>query len=140
MALTGLIGPVPSMAPAQTGPQAAPPPPDTAAPVPAAASAPHVVVPATGYGWSTKPSRPWRGRVRATRAAASSNISPSGTVIPGFETLADGSSRLFVELTKPVAYETPARQGVRSPTCSRAPGSFAATTPTRSSRCTSTRP
>jgi hypothetical protein len=31
--------------------------------------------------------------------------------VPGFETLADGSSRLFVELTKPVAYETKAAQG-----------------------------
>jgi hypothetical protein len=28
--------------------------------------------------------------------------------MPGFETLADGSTRLFVELSKPVAYETKA--------------------------------
>ena len=31
--------------------------------------------------------------------------------VPGFETLADGSSRLFVELTKPVAYETKTAKG-----------------------------
>ena len=30
---------------------------------------------------------------------------------PGFETLADGSSRLFVDLTKPVAYETKTAKG-----------------------------
>ena len=31
--------------------------------------------------------------------------------MPGFETLADGSSRLFVELSKPVTYETKAVRG-----------------------------
>jgi hypothetical protein len=31
--------------------------------------------------------------------------------VPGFETLADGSSRLFVELTRPVAYETKTAKG-----------------------------
>jgi hypothetical protein len=31
--------------------------------------------------------------------------------VPGFETLADGTSRLFVELTKPVAYETKTGKG-----------------------------
>jgi len=31
--------------------------------------------------------------------------------VPGFETLADGSSRLIVELTKPVAYETRTAKG-----------------------------
>ena len=31
--------------------------------------------------------------------------------MPGFETLADGSSRLIVELTKPVAYETKTAKG-----------------------------
>jgi hypothetical protein len=36
--------------------------------------------------------------------------SPAGAV-PGFETLADGSSRLFVELTRPVTYETRAGKG-----------------------------
>ncbi len=31
--------------------------------------------------------------------------------VPGFETLADGSSRLIVELTRPVAYETKTAKG-----------------------------
>jgi hypothetical protein len=31
--------------------------------------------------------------------------------VPGFETLADGSTRLFVELTKPIAYETRTAKG-----------------------------
>jgi hypothetical protein len=35
----------------------------------------------------------------------------AGAVMPGFETHADGSSRLFVELSKPVAYETKAARG-----------------------------
>jgi hypothetical protein len=41
-------------------------------------------------------------RTAATQAASAE---------PGFETLADGSSRLFVELTKPVAYETKTAKG-----------------------------
>lgn len=40
----------------------------------------------------------------ATREAAAG-------AVPGFETLADGSSRLFIELTKPVTYETKAAKG-----------------------------
>jgi hypothetical protein len=44
----------------------------------------------------------------APRTAASE---VSAGAVPGFETLADGSSRLFIELTKPVAYETKAAKG-----------------------------
>jgi hypothetical protein len=35
----------------------------------------------------------------------------AGAVMPGFETLADGSTRLFVELSKPVTFETKAARG-----------------------------
>jgi hypothetical protein len=35
----------------------------------------------------------------------------AGVLTPGFETLADGSTRLFVELSKPVAYETKTAHG-----------------------------
>jgi hypothetical protein len=35
----------------------------------------------------------------------------AGVVTSGFETLADGSTRLFVELSKPVAYETKTARG-----------------------------
>jgi len=35
----------------------------------------------------------------------------AGAVTPGFETLPDGSTRLFVELSRPVAYETKTARG-----------------------------
>jgi hypothetical protein len=35
----------------------------------------------------------------------------AGAVTSGFETMADGSSRLFVELSKPVTYDTKAARG-----------------------------
>src|SRR5450432_3344567 len=44
------------------------------------------------------------------RARASSDAR-AGAVMAGFETLADGSSRLFIELSKPVAYDTKAARG-----------------------------
>jgi len=116
IAMAGLIGLVPSVAPAQTaGPQPAPPPPDTAAPpaAPGSAAPAKPVVPATGYGWSTKPAGHSRARLRATRAGAASAANPAGTVIPGFETLADGSSRVFVQMSKPAAYsEKPAKGSI----------------------------
>lgn len=43
----------------------------------------------------------------ATHAAEPS----AGATMSGFETLADGSTRLFVELSKPVTYETKAAKG-----------------------------
>ncbi|HEY1693679.1 MAG TPA: hypothetical protein VGG39_16035 [Polyangiaceae bacterium] len=97
-------------APAATGPAQAPPaaaPTDSAAPSGSAAP----VIPATGYGWSTTPHRhgPHRPR-RPGRAAA--NAQKPDAILPGFETLADGSTRLFVQLTKPVTYATKASPGV----------------------------
>jgi hypothetical protein len=47
----------------------------------------------------------------ATAPAHPAASSAAGAVMPGFETLADGSTRLFVELSKPVAYETKATRG-----------------------------
>jgi hypothetical protein len=47
---------------------------------------------------------------RAASPAARSGAL-AGAVMPGFETLADGSSRLFVELSKAVAYDTKAARG-----------------------------
>jgi hypothetical protein len=47
---------------------------------------------------------------RAPRAAPSTATAPSA-LLPGFETLADGSTRLFVELTQPVSYETKSAPG-----------------------------
>lgn len=116
VAVTGLIGLVPAVAPAQTGPQpapTAPAPPATGTPAPAGSDTtpPKPVVPATGYGWSTKPTPRVRGRLRAVRATASGPSHPEGTVVPGFEVLADGSSRVFVQLPKPTTYSAKAAKG-----------------------------
>ncbi len=45
------------------------------------------------------PKRPAKVAGRAKRAGE------AGSVVPGFETLADGSTRLFVELSQPIKYE-----------------------------------
>ena len=72
----------------------------------AASAAPSAtVVPATGYGWSTTPAP--KHHVRAVRASKNA----PGAIMPGFEMLADGSSQLFVELTKPVRYDTKTSRG-----------------------------
>jgi hypothetical protein len=63
------------------------------------------VVPATGYSYG--PVTAPRVERRNMRAARSNPAGPDA-LMPGFETLADGSTRLFVELTKPVAYDTKA--------------------------------
>jgi hypothetical protein len=47
----------------------------------------------------------------ATAPAHPAASAAAGAVMPGFETLADGSTRLFVELSKPVTYETKAARG-----------------------------
>jgi hypothetical protein len=46
----------------------------------------------------------------AARAAHAKSSSP-GAIMPGFEALADGSTRLFVELSQPVAYDARAGRG-----------------------------
>jgi hypothetical protein len=53
------------------------------------------------------------GLVLAQSHAAAPRTAPTqaASAEPGFETLADGSSRLFVDLTKPVAYETKTAKG-----------------------------
>jgi hypothetical protein len=90
-------------APTASGDGSAAAPADTGA-APAASSA--TVVPATGYGWSPSPAP--KHHVRAVRA---SNAQTPDAVMPGFEMLADGSSQLYVELTKPVQYDTKTSRG-----------------------------
>jgi hypothetical protein len=55
------------------------------------------------------------GLVLAQPHAASgsrrASASTAAGAVPGFETLADGSSRLIVELTKPIVYETKTAKG-----------------------------
>jgi hypothetical protein len=73
-----------------------------AAPAPPASSAPaRPVIPATGYGWST-PKATQGTRARGTRAA---RPKAPDALLPGFEMLPDGSTRLFVELSQPVSYD-----------------------------------
>jgi hypothetical protein len=118
--LAAVIGIVPAIAwaqapaPTATGPQPqpqpAPAPSDTGAAGTAPAAEPSAsakpVVPATGYGWSTTPKRHvTHPRTRAARAGT------PDAILPGFETLADGSTRLFVILTRPVQYETKPGRG-----------------------------
>jgi len=52
------------------------------------------------------PRRPLKVAGRAKRAGE------AGSVVPGFETLADGSTRLFVELSQPIKYEAKPGAGV----------------------------
>jgi hypothetical protein len=70
----------------------------------------HVVVPATGYGWSD-PKRKGGHAPSVTRASHRAKSDTPDATMPGFETLADGSSRLFVELSKPVKYEAKSGNG-----------------------------
>ncbi|MGO9838441.1 MAG: hypothetical protein ACLP1X_30030 [Polyangiaceae bacterium] len=94
--------------PTATATDVAPTP--AAAPAEAATTAstetpPHVVVPATGYGWSD-PKKKGGHAPSVTRVSHRAKSDAPDATMPGFETLADGSSRLFVELSKPVKYET----------------------------------
>jgi hypothetical protein len=107
-AVAALLAPTVAMAQAPTPTAASSAPPDAppAPPPPAASSAPaKPVVPATGYGWSTpkaaKGAHP-RGNARAARPKPNT----PDAILPGFEMLPDGSTRLFVELSQPVAYDT----------------------------------
>ncbi len=71
--------------------------------------------PATGYGWSNHApaggARPAAARPVGRTAAA--HPAPTGPVatLPGFEMEADGSSRLFVQLTQSVAIEERVAKG-----------------------------
>ncbi len=96
----------PAEAPAAP-PPAAPASSDAADAPPAASAKP--VFPATGYSYggpstaeAAPPPRAERTRPRAPQA------NPGGTeaVMAGFETLADGSTRLFVELSKAVSFDS----------------------------------
>jgi hypothetical protein len=117
---------VPAAAMAQTPPAPASPqdaaPATTAAasaspatpPAPEASSAPaKPVVPATGYDWSTPKARPGV-RAHASHVARPKKNTPDA-IMPGFETLPDGSTRLFVELSQPVPYDT--KKAAGSITC-----------------------
>lgn len=113
--LTALIGLCPVVALAQATPPAGtagptgPATTDTAAPAASAGPSATVYPGATGYGWSTKPRKhgPWHPHTPVARARSQS----PDALLPGFETLADGTTRLFVLMSKPVQYEAKPAQG-----------------------------
>jgi hypothetical protein len=105
--LVSTIAFVPALAAAQAAlPTAAADPTVTApaeADTPSADATAKPVVAATGYSYGAATTqRPEHARVRPRPG------NPEGTdaLMAGFETLADGSTRLFVELRRPVAYDT----------------------------------
>jgi hypothetical protein len=118
MALVGPIAWVPVFAMAQSTNGGSPPPgaapassssaADADAPAADPAGSSKAVVPATGYSYTDSSASP---RVdRAPARPAHPNPAGADALMAGFETLADGSSRLFVELTKPAAFDArPAR-------------------------------
>jgi hypothetical protein len=106
-------------APASPPDRAEPPAPAAgAAPVsadaPAAAEPTKPVVPATGYSYGPPTAYGASAATRADRAprvpdhgrASPANQPANDAMMTGFETLADGSTRIFVTLSKPVVYET----------------------------------
>jgi hypothetical protein len=109
--LTALIGLCPVVALAQATPptdpagQAGPATVDTAAPAASGASS-VTAYPATGYGWSTTPRRHRSGgHLRPQAPVARVQSQSPDALLPGFETLGDGSTRLFVLMSKPVQWE-----------------------------------
>jgi hypothetical protein len=115
--LTALIGLFPvvalAQAPAPTDParQAGPATADTAAPAASGASSAPPAFPATGYGWSTTPKRRTGGHLRPHAPVARAQSRTPDAILPGFETLADGTTRLFVLMSQPVKYEVKPAQG-----------------------------
>jgi len=102
--LTALVGLFPLFALAQAAAPSdtAAPPTDTPTDPPASSVSAAPVFPATGFGWSTTPKKTvqaTRVRVRAARLTRSPDA-----ILPGFETLGDGATRLFVQFSRPVEY------------------------------------
>jgi hypothetical protein len=115
--LTALIGLFPVVALAQATPgttpagQAGPATADTTGPAASAAGSAAPAFPATGYGWSTTPKRRNGGHGRPHAPMARAHSTSPDAILPGFETLADGSTRLFVLMSQPVHYEVKPAQG-----------------------------
>jgi len=92
-------------APADGAGSTASPPADGSAPRPNASAEEKPVRPATGYSYGAPAtSRADRPHARAQR----SNPAATDALMAGFETLTDGSTRLFVDLSKPAPYDTKA--------------------------------
>jgi hypothetical protein len=115
--LTALIGVCPVVALAQATPptdpagQTGPASTDTAAPAASGSASAAPVFPATGYGWSTTPRHHGGMHVHPHAPVARAQSRTPDALLPGFETLADGSTRLFVLMSQPVKYDVKAAQG-----------------------------
>jgi hypothetical protein len=100
--------PAPAAMPVAATGSPAPPSADSD-PEPSASTPPKPFPGATGYSYGVAAApavapRTARPRGRTARA----NEADSDAIMPGFETLGDGSTRLFVELTKSVSYDAKA--------------------------------
>ncbi|HEY4013707.1 MAG TPA: hypothetical protein VGM06_10230 [Polyangiaceae bacterium] len=116
LALSGALALAPVQASAQSSSAPGPAPADStsAAPAPSTAAAdadaapsssaaPKPSYPATGFSYgATSAQRPDRPRARTTTGP----LPGTGAMMPGFETLPDGSTQLFVALTKPATFDT----------------------------------
>ncbi len=97
------LGPAMALAQSAPGPAPATPPADPAPADTATTALPALTGSLGGYSWGTAPKatgRHWVHRAAGPEAA-----------LPGFEELADGASRLFVELTKTVAVDEKKTRG-----------------------------
>ena len=77
---------------------------DSDAPAASSAAPAKAVVPATGYSYGL-PTTQRAERPHTRAAAVRSNATGADALMPGFETLADGSTRVFVDLSKPALYD-----------------------------------
>jgi hypothetical protein len=93
----------PAAIPAAATGSAAPPSADTE---PSAAATTEPFAGATGYSYGAARAAVAPRTARPHARTARANAGDSDAIMPGFETLGDGSTRLFVQLTKPVAYDT----------------------------------
>jgi hypothetical protein len=76
--------------------------------LPAVARAQDTPDPGQAAAPAPAPAKPASKRAPKTAGRAKHAAGEAGAAVPGFETLADGSTRLFVELSQPVKYETKA--------------------------------
>jgi hypothetical protein len=91
-------------------PGASAPPPASASAAPASsARGPAPGTEATGYGWSTPKKK--GGHATAAHRPTPAGTEGTGAVVPGFEMLGDGSTRVFVQMPKTATFSTKSSRG-----------------------------
>jgi hypothetical protein len=103
IALVPVLALAQQAAPTDSAGPTATPPADGSAPPANASPEAKPVRPATGYSYGTAATPP---ADRAHARTARGNPAATDAIMAGFETLADGSTRLFVDLSKPAPYDT----------------------------------